>query len=401
MRILICGINYAPELTGIGKYTGEMGSWLAANGHEVVMITGMPYYPDWKIDPRYKGRWWFKEVVNNVTVYRCPMYIPSSPSGLKRMIHEASFFLSAFFVFFVMLFKKKFDTVIAIAPPFHLGFLALFYRFFKSTNIIYHIQDLQIEAAKELDMLKSKVLFTLLFKMEHFILTRANRVSTIAEGMKNKIIAKTKNPVYIVPNWVDIDFFSPLSDRNQEKIKWGYQSDDQIVLYSGSMGEKQGLDVLIRIASTMREVTKVKFIICGNGPFKEELIRMASSQHLENIKFLPLQSYDVFNSFLNIADIHLILQKANASDLVLPSKLTTILAVGGLVLATANPGTTLYETIKRHDMGFVIEAENEELLIGAINEIITTDYGYMRSNAREYAEKFLNMHEIISKMISK
>ena len=46
MKILIYGINFSPELTGIGKYTGEMASWLAAKGHDVRVVTAPPYYPD-------------------------------------------------------------------------------------------------------------------------------------------------------------------------------------------------------------------------------------------------------------------------------------------------------------------------------------------------------------------
>ena len=45
MKILVYGINYSPELTGIGKYTGEMVEWLAAQGHEVRVINAPPYYP--------------------------------------------------------------------------------------------------------------------------------------------------------------------------------------------------------------------------------------------------------------------------------------------------------------------------------------------------------------------
>ena len=39
MKILIYGINYAPELTGIGKYSAELAEWMAAHGHEVSVVT--------------------------------------------------------------------------------------------------------------------------------------------------------------------------------------------------------------------------------------------------------------------------------------------------------------------------------------------------------------------------
>lgn len=237
-----------PELTGIGKYTGEMVTWLAENGHETTMVTGFPYYPNWKVQKPYSGNGYKIEKMyeDKLTIYRCPLYVPANPSGLKRLIHEAVFFVSAGFVVFRLLFKKKQDIIFAIAPPFHLAILALFYRFFRGGRIVYHVQDLQIEAAKELNMLKPWM-FKRLFSIEHFILRKMNFVSTISEGMMARVAKKVPKKIMFFPNWVDTESFYPLAGRDQLKLKWGYAENDHIVLYSGSIGEKQGLDSLIRI----------------------------------------------------------------------------------------------------------------------------------------------------------
>lgn len=399
-HILVLGINCFPELTGIGKYSGEMVQWLAENGYEATMVTTPPYYPNWRVQKPYSGKWYKKEhlVGGKLTVYRCPLYVPANPSGIKRLIHEATFFLAAFFVVFKLLFQKKHELIFAIAPPFHLGFLALFYRFFRGGKIVYHIQDLQIDAAKELKMLPSG-LFSLLFAMERYIMNSVDYISTISEGMLTKVRLKTKKPLTFFPNWVDTVGFYPLPERHQLKCKWDYNAEDQVVLYSGSIGEKQGLDSLIRIANKLRDNIDIKFLICGTGPYKQELIRMTEEQKLANVKFLPFQNYDVFNEFLNMADIHLVLQKANASDLVMPSKLTAILSVGGLALVTANPGTTLHDVIQEHQMGVVIPAEEEDLLAEQILYISKTNHDPQRSNARKYAAQYLDKNNILPKMI--
>ena len=401
-RILVLGINCLPELTGIGKYTGEMISWFAENDHETTMVTGFPYYPNWKIQEPYTANRYTKESLynGNLTIYRCPLYVPSNPSGFKRLIHESLFFLSAGYIVFKMLFKKKQDLIFAIAPPFHLAILALVYRFFKGGRIVYHIQDLQIEAAKELKMLRYKWMFDILFSIEYFILRKMDFISTISDGMMKKVGDKIPKKITFFPNWVDTETFFPIDNRNALKLKWGYAVDDQIVLYSGSIGEKQGLDSLIRIAMNLEVNKNIKFLICGTGPFKQELIRMAEEKKLKNLQFLPLQGFDVFNEFLNMADIHLVLQKANASDLVMPSKLTSILAVGGLALVTANPGTTLHDVILNHNMGVVIPAEDEVLLGQAIVNIVENDFDKCRLNARVYAEKYLDKRNILPNMLS-
>lgn len=400
-RILILGINYPPELTGIGKYTGEMVNWLSDHGYQCTVITSFPYYPNWKVQSPYSGNFYKKEIAKEgrIVVYRCPFYVPLKPSGLKRMLHEASFFTSAFFQLIPLLFEKKYEYIFCVSPPFHLGFLALFYRFFKGGKINYHIQDLQIEAARDLKVVKSDFIFKILFGLEKFILKRVDTISSISNGMRNKIIDKSKREVLNFPNWVDTDKFYPLLDRSNVKQEWGYKANDKIVLYSGSIGEKQGLDALIDIAKECLPNTFIKFIICGNGPYKQNLEEKAIANKVHNLKFMPLQSSEKFNSFLNLADVHLVLQKSEASDLVMPSKLTTILSTGGLVIATANEGTSLYKDIVENNMGIVIKPENNKILKEAILDACQNDHTDKLKNARLYAEKFLNMNAILNKMV--
>jgi colanic acid biosynthesis glycosyl transferase WcaI len=251
-RILIIGINSRPEFTGIGRYTGEMLTWLAGQGHEVTMITAYPYYPYWKIQKPYSGWLYKKEMpLPGLTLYRCPLYVPAIPTGLKRMIHEASFFISAFLVVFRLLFKRRYDTVFTIAPPFHLGFLALFYRFFKGSTVVYHLQDLQIDAAKELGILKSGPLFSVLFNLEKFILKKVDIVTTISVGMHERILNKVRRSVVLFPNWVDTNLYYPVKERETLRRRWGFSSEDKLVVYAGSIGEKQGLDMLLHIAATL------------------------------------------------------------------------------------------------------------------------------------------------------
>jgi len=401
-KILVIGINCFPELTGIGKYTGEMISWLAENDHETTIVTGFPYYPNWVVQKPYTGNRYQKEKMfdGKLTVYRCPLYVPADPSGFKRLVHESLFFISASFVIFKMLFKKKQDIIFAIAPPFHLGILALCYRFFRGGKIVYHIQDLQIEAAKELEILKFQWMFNVLFSIERFILKHSDIVSTISDGMIAKVKKKAGKEVMFFPNWVDTKNFYPLSNRAALKQKWGYQLDEQVILYSGSIGFKQGLESLINVAEKLKDKEKIKILICGTGPHKEVLIKYTNKLGLKNVEFVPLQGFDVFNEFLNMADVHLVLQKGDASDLVMPSKLTSILSVGGLPLVTANEGTTLYDVIKRHDMGVIVKAEDENLLAEAIIYAAENNLDHLRVNARRYAEEFLDRSNILPKMLA-
>ena len=215
MRILIYGINYAPELTGIGKYTGEMGAWLAQNGHSVDVITATPYYPMWKAQAGYSNRWWRKEMIGGARVFRCPLYIPKKVSSVKRIVHELSFMASMTPVWLKTIFQKKYDIVICISPPFHLGFLPLLYAKLKGTKLITHIQDLQVDAAKDLGMITNQRFLNIMFGAEKFILKRSTAISTISPGMQRKIESKgiPAEKIVMFPNWVDEHVIRPL-DKN-------------------------------------------------------------------------------------------------------------------------------------------------------------------------------------------
>ena len=119
MRFLILGINFSPELTGIGKYSGEMAEWLAARGHEVRVVTAPPYYPEWRVDSGYSSwRYQVERASPGLAVkdvWRCPLWVPSAPGGVKRLLHLGSFAFSSAPIVTARAFWRP-DLVMAVAP---------------------------------------------------------------------------------------------------------------------------------------------------------------------------------------------------------------------------------------------------------------------------------------------
>lgn len=401
MRILIYGINYSPELTGIGKYTGEMAGWLSSEGHDVNVLTAMPYYPEWVIHPQYKGRLWHKEIVDGVKVYRCPLYVPKTISSKKRIIHELSFLWSSSFHWIFSLFKKRYDLIICVCPPFHIGISPYIYSKLKKTTLVTHMQDLQIDAARDLNMLSNSKALNMMFRIEKLFLKNSSYVSSLTSGMNGRIEKKgvPVEKITMLPNWVDIDFVSPLPKEKSLREKFNIPFDDKVILYSGNMGEKQGLEVLIDVAESFRNRKDIHFILVGSGAGKNRLKEMVAEKQLANIRFYPLQPYEQLSALLATADLHLVLQKKSASDLVMPSKLTGILAAGGCPIVTALPNTSLYNVIKEHEMGLLCEPESVQALIDVIEKGLESDLSVYKANARRYAENYLNKDKILSRFI--
>lgn len=406
-KIVLISYNYAPELTGIGKYNAEMCEYLASIGHQVTVLTAYPYYPNWKVFDGYKNTWYRKELLNGVNLIRCPFYVPSNPTGLKRILQDFSFYISTLFVVLWQIVSlKKYDMVFTPSPSFMCGFHGLLLQFFRpSTKFIYHIQDLQIDAAIDLNIIKQNWLQQTLVNVERFILNNAAIVSTISTGMQQKILAKhTKlNNVLLFPNWVDNSRIFKTTSNKTIIADLGIPLDKKIFFYSGAIGEKQGLEIIIEAAPNIaKQNSDVVFVISGKGPYKEKLLQDVMQNHISNIIFIDLQPIDVFNQLLNHAFCHLVIQKESAGDLLLPSKLTNILAVGGLSIITAVKGTTLYDVVDEYKMGILIQPESaaafEKAVINCANDGIASD---ISKNAANYATKYLDKAQIINSFVGK
>lgn len=312
------------------------------------------------------------------------------------MFLDLSFCCSAFFKIIQLLFHERYNYVITVVPGFQIGLLAILYKKIKGAKFLYHIQDLQIDAARELRMIKSNVVIRILLGMERFILKNADVVSSISTGMIKRISEKCRKEIVLFPNWVDTKAFCPLAEKDLIKEEYGFNPSDKVILYSGAIGEKQGLERLLIIAERMNYIDSLRIVICGSGPYKENLKTKAMEIGLKNVIFLPLQPSEKLNKFLNMADVHLVLQKGNASDLVMPSKLTAILSVGGLVIVEASPGSCLHDVIIKNEMGIVIQPESGNALMEAIENTLKSCHEQIKMNARKYAEKYLTADNVLS-----
>ena len=352
MRILINSINYSPELTGIGKYTGEMAEWLAEQGYDVRVVTAPPYYPAWRVAEGYSAGWYGREIVAGVTVFRCPLWVPKKPTGVTRILHLASFALSSFpLMLWSGLFWRP-NIVFVIEPPLFCAPAAWMSARVGGARAWLHVQDFEVDAAFELGILRARALRSVVLAVEKWLLRRFDTVSSISlrmvERLANKGVESSRRMLF--PNWVDTSAIYPLESVEGFRRELGVPEGVKILLYSGNMGEKQGLEILIETANMLSERQDILFILCGEGASRQRLMEM--SEGLGNIKFIPLQPIDRLNELLNVADIHLLPQRADAEDLVMPSKLTAILASGRPVIATVRDGSQIANVVR--DCGIVV-----------------------------------------------
>lgn len=394
------GLNYFPELTGIGKYTGEMAAWLAARGHEVRVVAAPPYYPEWKIGKAYSGTRYSKENIDGVTVFRCPLWVPRKLTGMKRLVHLASFALSSFPVMLAQVIWRP-DVVLVIAPALFCAPQAGLVARLCGAKAWLHIQDFEIDAAFELGMLRGQWLRGMVAVGERWLMRRFDVVSTISERMLTLVGSKGVAPgkAVLFPNWVDIAAISPLSRASPFRAELGLAPDAVVVLYSGNMGSKQGLELLPQVAALLVDRPDIQFVFCGDGAGKPDLVQSCAG--LPNVRFLDLQPNDRLNDLLGLADVHLLPQRSGAADLVMPSKLTGMLASGRAILATASPETQLSYVLE--GCGLVVPPESPEMVAQGLRRL--ADDAPLRARlgkaARRYAEQNLDKEQVLMRFLEK
>jgi colanic acid biosynthesis glycosyl transferase WcaI len=210
MRIAVLGINYWPDETGIAPFTTGKCEYLVSCGHEVTAFTALPYYPEWKVPPRYRRRAFVREYRGGVTIMRSWLYVPERLTSTKRIIHEASFVTFAFLGSLAATMKSRPDLVIVITPPLALGLAAFLLSRILRVPYIQHVPDLQPDAAVDLGMLSPTGFTQVLYGIERLSYRHAAAISTLTTAMREKIVGKGVAPdkVILSPDWARSELFS-------------------------------------------------------------------------------------------------------------------------------------------------------------------------------------------------
>jgi colanic acid biosynthesis glycosyl transferase WcaI len=392
-KVTIIGINYYPEDSAIGLYTTQKAEYLVEKGFDVTVITGFPYYPQWKIWEDYKSKpYLFKETVNGVKIFRSKQYVPGNPTFSKRIIHLLSFTFGNFMNLFGI---ARPDIVISIIPFTTSALLGWFLKIRYKSKLWIHIQDFEFDAAIDSGLLKGnrKKIFNGLMWIEKKVLSKADVVSTISYGMIEKLKQKTNVKSYYLTNWIDVSLF----DKIENKVHPYLKSNKFKILYSGNIGSKQDWDFFLKFIDEIKGFSNIEAILVGEGAEKEKVI--ANLQSYSFVKYYNLVPYEELPLLLSSADLHVLFQKTDVIDTVMPSKLLGMMASGKPSIVTGNLKSEVATIFTESQCGYYFDGnsikeitEHVNMLIN--NKILREELGF---NAKSFVTNKFSQKEVLDK----
>ncbi|MFB7897981.1 glycosyltransferase [Streptomyces xiamenensis] len=361
-RLLLVSTNYAPEQAGIGPYATQLAEhWAHARGAEVHVLAGLPHYPAWRLDPAYRHVWRTVDERAGVLVHRRRHTVPPRQSALRRALYEATILGHG------LLAPPRMgrpDAVVAQVPSLAGGVLAARIARRHRAPYIPVIQDLMGAAAAQSGIRGGDRAASAAAAVERRMLRGATLVGIIHETFRERVraLGVPDERIRLVPNWSHVS--GPATPRAAVRARLGWPPEQTVLLHSGNMGLKQGLEVLIGAA---REAPEIRVVLMGDGSQRERLRELAAGT--PNVEFLPPAADADFPDVLAAADALVVTQRAAVLDMSVPSKLTSYFTAGRPVIASvAAEGGTAQE-IRDSAAGWLVAPEHPAALAAAAREL--------------------------------
>jgi colanic acid biosynthesis glycosyl transferase WcaI len=399
MRILVLGINYAPERTSVAPFTTGLCEHLAANGNKVTVVTAFPYYPEWHVWDGYRGSLYRKECINSVTVHRVAHYVPRKPSRLiERLAYDISFTVNCFVA---ALFTGGCDIIYCSCPPPTVAFAAYLLGLIKGAAYVMKLTDLASDAALATRIMKPGFAIRLARIFEAFSCRKAQVVICLCQGFIDRLKERgvKEEKLRLISDWGDTENLRPGEEGSAFRLANQLSPEQFLVFHTGNMGKKQKLMNVVSAAEASRNEPDLKWMIVGQGEERGQLEEEISRRSLTNVLILPLQPAELLPEMYGSADLLLLNQAAAIEDAVIPSKLLTYMGAGRAIVAAVSEKSEAARQIRRANCGVVVPPENPEALAAAV--LVLRKNADLRralgANARTFAEIHFTKAGVLSR----
>jgi colanic acid biosynthesis glycosyl transferase WcaI len=346
-------------------------SELAARGHELHVVTSLPWYRNHAIEPGWGGRLWRTEKTEWGSIIRVHPFPGKSKSNLLRRALGFIAFSYAVGIRSVHAdgLPFKVDGVLAMSPPLTLGLTGWFTKIIRRAPLVFNIQDVFPDAAIQTGAISNKKIIAAAKWLERMSYQRSDAVVLLSQDLRaniaNKIDKKFHQRLHVIPNFVDTHAITPQDRMTAYRSELGI-GDQLVVMYAGNVGFSQSLNLVVDAAAKFPDIA---FVINGDGAARKKLEQDCA--RLTNVYFGDYQPIERLSEVLATGDIHVVPLRAGLASVSVPSKSYSILAAGRPMLAAIDLGTEIPNMLRQSGAGVAVEPDNSTAFIEALSQLVS------------------------------
>ena len=386
MKIAVLCPHFPPDTAPTGEVIGRLVDELAGRGHELHVVTALPWYLHHRVEQEWRGRPVRRERTAWGSITRVNPFPTDKTSIARRGLAFAGFSALAGLA---GLLGGRVDAVLAMSPPLTLGLTGWAMRLVRRGPLVFNVQDVFPDAAVELGAVTNAQLIAAARRVEKLTYRAAAAVTVLSDEMRDNVSAKMpmsrRSRVRVIPNFVDTAAIVPLDRMTAYRRELGI-GDETVVMYAGNVGLSQSLHLLVEAARARRDNPSVVFVVNGGGSNLDAIKTQAAG--LPNVRFAPYQPKDRLSEVLSTADIQLIPLRASLAQSSVPSKMYSVLAAGRPVLASIDEGTEVARVIVHAGAGLAVRPDDQAAFDGALDQLLNDPAGRidMGRRGREWVE---------------
>lgn len=373
LRLVVLCPHFAPDMAPTGVVMTRIVHELAALGHELHVVTSLPWYREHAIESGWGGRLWRVEKTAWGSITRVHPF----PGKTKRNLLRRAF---GFVLFSAVVglrslvaggLPRRVDGVLAMSPPLTLGLTGWFTKLFRSGMLVFNIQDIFPDAAAQTGAITNKQILRAARWFERLSYERSDAVVLLSEDLKQNVAAKLSTKfhdrLHVIPNFVDTSAIVPGDRMTSYRRELGID-DRVIVMYAGNVGFSQSLELVLAAA---RSMSHIAFVINGDGAARKSLQDEVKATEIDNVYFADYQPIERLSEVLASGDIHVVPLKTGLASVSVPSKMYSILSAGRPVVAAIDAGTEIPRTLAESGAGIAVAPDNEAEFISALHILIS------------------------------
>lgn len=368
MKLAVVCPHFAPDVAPTGEVITRIVVELAERGHELHVVTALPWYVHHHVEPAWSGRLVRVEPTEWGSIARVHPF-PTDKRSIPR--RAAAFGAFSALAGLTGLRGGRVDGVLAMSPPLTLGLTGWGMALARGGPLVFNIQDVFPDVAIELGAINGRRVIDAARWLERQSYHRADAVTVLSEDLRDNVAVKLppaeRHKVRVIPNFVDTEAIRPLDRATAYRRELGI-GDETVVMYAGNVGFSQSLELLVAAARELVSDSSVVFVINGGGSARPAIEREAAG--LPNVRFAPYQPKARLAEVLATGDVHVVPLKRGLASSSVPSKTYSILAAGRPLLASIDPGTEVARLVQRVGCGVAVPPEDPQALLAALRSLV-------------------------------